>query len=171
MIRQLELVPLPASPARGQPLAAFRLELAPQVAQRGRCGCLHGHGHVYDDKNYERWKAAAVSVLSSYWAGRPPLDALLVVQVVLVFARPASESRTYVVAGVEHRHPWPWPAERFPHAGPEDLDNLRKAPLDAMVAAGILLDDRLVVEDGGSRKVWAARGEAPCVEVRVWRAA
>jgi len=169
LIRQLELVPRPADEQRDHPLAAFRMELEPQVAQRGRCGCVAGHGHMYDDKNYELWKKLAIPSVRDYWGARIPLQGLLVVQVLPVFARPQTEGRTFVVKGITHRHPWPWPDERFPYAGPEDLDNLRKAVLDVMVHAGVLLDDRLAVKDGGSEKLYAARGENACVDVRVWR--
>jgi Holliday junction resolvase RusA-like endonuclease len=175
MVNQLELLALPPPTGRGLPLAAFRLELSPQVAQRGRCGCRAGHGYVYDDEGYKAWKKLAVPSVMAYLEGKGDdwtgaISCPMVVQVVAVFARPAKEPRTYTVKSQVLRHPWPWPDGRFIHTGPEDLDNLRKAVLDVMQQAGVILDDRLAGEDGNSRKVWAARGEAPCVEVRVWRA-
>ncbi len=175
MVQQLELVPLPPPVDRGRPLIGLRIPLAPQVAQRHRCGCIgKNRPTTYDDDEYRDWKRDAVWSLTGWVEGRTdlalPLKCLMVARFRFVFARPATESRTFTVEGEVFRHPWPWPDGRFDYAGPEDYDNLLKAPLDAMKAAGILLDDRLVVRDGGSEKLWAARGEAACVEVHVWRA-
>jgi Holliday junction resolvase RusA-like endonuclease len=146
-----------------------RIPKAPQVAQRGRCGCLAGHGHVYDDAEYKVWKDAAVWLLKGAYK-RPPIVVPVVVAVEAVFARPSSAPKRWTMGGKTYAYPWPWTEDRRPHIGTVDLDNLTKAALDACVQGGVLQDDRLVVRDGGSGKSFAAVGESACVEVRFYPA-
>lgn len=172
-VRQLDLVPLPPL-RRGEPLLAFRLPLEPQVASRGRVGIVKVQGKprgtIFDEPHYKAWKRDADALLVAYWRGRQALRLPLIVRVDSVLPRPGVPVESLVVGKVRIRYPFAWSPGRLPHLGVEDLDNLRKGPLDALVRAGILADDRLVVEDGGSGKWYAAEGEEPCVEIRAWHA-
>jgi len=176
-VRQLELVPLPPRPQRGVPLVACRIPIRPQVAKRPLAMAMRSDrtksgwaAHVYDEPTYAAWKVEAIGLLVAYWAGRAPIRAALIAQVILAMPRPLKAPRWLIVRGEAFRYPFPWTEGRNYHLGVEDLDNLRKGPLDVLVQAGVLADDRLVVEDGGSRKVYAGAGEEPCVEIRVWSA-
>lgn len=174
MIAQLALVPsAPPVPAR-EPVYAVRVLVEPQVAQRPRARAIRVQGRwtaqVYDDPPYARWRTQVRDLLALDWRGRPPLPlALYIGQVVLVLPRPVRPVRWLTVRGERWRYPLPWALGRMPHVGTEDLDNLRKGPIDALVQAGVLPDDRLVVQDGGSGKWWAAQDEPPSVEIRLWR--
>lgn len=57
---------------------------------------------------------------------------------------------------------------RLPCGSKPDADNVAKLALDALVKAAVVWDDALVV-DLRCRKVWAALGETPCLEVVVGR--
>lgn len=176
-VRQLELVPLPPPPERGRPLVACRIPIEPQVAKRPLATAIRSRhtrsgwaAQVYDHPAYAAWKADAIPLLRAWWAGKPPIRAPLIGQVVLVMPRPAEGLPKITIHGERMAYPFPWTGGRCYHLGTEDLDNLRKGPLDVLVQAGVVADDRLIVEDGGSRKVYAAELEDPCVEVRLWHA-
>jgi Holliday junction resolvase RusA-like endonuclease len=146
-----------------------RIPRAPVPAARGRCGCRAGHGIAYPDPDYDAWKAAAVQLIAYHWRAQPPIVVPVVVAVEAVHLRPP-RPKPWTLDGKRYPYPWAWTNDRRPMIGTADLDNLWKAALDAIVQAGMLADDRLVVADGGSRKVYGAPGEAPCVEVRMWSA-
>ena len=124
---------------------------------------------MYDDHEYAAWKEAIVQVLRYGWT-RPTIVTPVVVAVEAVFSRPGAKPPSWTLAGKRFRYPWDWTPGRNPYIGTIDLDNLTKAALDGVVQGGVLADDRLVVRDGGSRKVFAAEGEPACVEVRFWPA-
>lgn len=176
-VRQLELVPLPPPPERGKPLVACRVPIEPQVAQRVRAYVIRSAftksgwtAKVRDDDLYADWKVRAIGLLAAWWAGKPPIRMWCVGRVVLVTERPRKPVKSVVVDGEELDYQWAWTSGRNPYAGVCDLDNLRKGPLDVLKKAGVIADDRLINEDGGSKVVYAAEGELPCVEVHLWRA-
>lgn len=103
------------------------------------------------------------------WGPQLPIDVPVIVQVTAVFARPARPRRTYTLKGVVRPYPYPWTSERIPYVGRPDWDQVGKAGVDVLVQAGILVDDPLVV-DGGTPRWYAAEGELPGVELRVWSA-
>jgi Holliday junction resolvase RusA-like endonuclease len=145
-------------------LLGIRLPLEPVAAARARSG----QGRTYTPKTYRRWKDSAVDMLRRTWAGRPRLELPVVFGLSAVAPRPARPPRTYTVRGVDLDYPFPWLDGRNPSVMQGDLDNLEKAALDALVQAGILLDDRLVHRHHHPEKVYAAVGEKPCVEVQLW---
>jgi Holliday junction resolvase RusA-like endonuclease len=147
----------------------LRIPRSPVPAARGRCGCRAGHGHMYPDPDYDAWKDAVVQLLR-YGYKRDPVTVPVNVAVEAVFPRPSTAPKQWTMGGERYKYPWPWTPDRRPYIGVVDLDNLVKATLDALVQGGVLQDDRLVVQDAGSRKVFAAEGEKPCVEVRVYAA-
>lgn len=160
---------------RGEHVFAVTLPLEPMVARRGRAVVRYdAHGRAYadvtDDAGYRRWKLDAITLLREWWRDRPAVRLPLVVRVVAVLPRPKAAPEMLTVRGRPFRYPFPWTEGRNPHLGTEDLDNLRKPALDVLTKAGVIADDRLVVEDGGSRKVYAAQAEEPCVEIRAWHA-
>ena len=58
---------------------------------------------------------------------------------------------------------------RFIKAGSRgDLDNYIKALLDGCQRAGVVPNDAAVVELGVTRKVYAAQGEEPHIELKLW---
>jgi Holliday junction resolvase RusA-like endonuclease len=124
---------------------------------------------TYHEHGYAAWKLRAEESARAQWRGREPIAVPLLANVVVVLPRPVHPVRTYRVRGIDYRYPFPWTVGRNPHTGREDMDNLRKAALDALVGAGVLADDRLVVVDSGS-KWYAGTGEIPGTEVRLWRA-
>jgi hypothetical protein len=173
--RQLTLGPLVLR--RGEPVWAVQIPVDPTPTKRPRStGKLRRDGtpfaQTYNDPEYMRWKRTArdhlVWLESSCTLQR--VDFPVIAKLEHVFARREVPPAGFQVKGRWLPYPWPWTEGRNPYAGPEDLDNLGKAVLDALVDSGLLLDDRLVVADGGSRKVYAAEGELPCVEVSLWRA-
>jgi hypothetical protein len=112
-----------------------------------------------------------VPALTAYWLGRPTLHSPVLASVTAIFHRPLKPRETYRLNGKDHPYPYDWTPERIPFVGTPDQDQVWKAGLDVLVQAGILFDDRLVVGDAGkSRRWYAAEGEQPCVEVRLWKA-
>jgi len=110
---------------------------------------------TYTPAKSASWKSLAVEALCCAWDG-PPLDDVCSVEVVAVFSRPKRLLRARD------------PDERLPHDRKPDGDNIAKALLDAMQAAGVLRDDARVSELV-VRKRYAARHEGPRVEVVLTR--
>lgn len=143
----------------GQPVPGHR-----ECRKAGSRGC-----RATWTKRYERWLQAAVpEVEALVWRTRDlfswpaPLVQPIVLEVRFVFQRPQVRP-TYTIGGVKHKPP-AWSGGRNPHLGTVDLDNLLKGPMDALVKGGALNDDRQVT-DVVCRKLYAAEGEAPHVQV------
>lgn len=179
-IGQLELVPLPAPPDRGKALAAFRVKGEPMPWSRPKPFELGGRIVERFTGPYAKWRTRAIREIATWWGGKEPIRVPLVCSIASVFARPDRPIRWITVDGHDMRYPWPWHAGRLVHMGLGDADNLAKGILDVMQRAPspvgmevkltpMLADDRLVV-DLRSTRWWAAEGEAPSVEVRLWHA-
>lgn len=165
---QLDLLPLPPRPNRGKPLVACRIAGQP-VRAKHACTCFNNHPSTRPIENWAEWRAAAVGGLSLWWDGRPTIAVPVIAQVTAVFERPREPRTTYTLKGVERPYPFAWTSGRVQFVGRPDWDQVGKAAVDVLVHAGILLDDPLVT-DGGTPRWYAAEGEGPCVEVRLWHA-
>lgn len=166
---QLQLVPLPEAPDRGEPLFAARIPGQP-VRAKHRCQCIGTKPSTRPEDTWKAWRARAVPLVALHWGRRPRIVAPVIAQVTAVFRRPADRRTTYTIDDEVHPYPWPWVDDRVPFVGVPDHDQVWKAALDVCKHARVLADDRLVVGDGGSRRWYAAQGEGPCVEIRLWRA-
>lgn len=167
--RQLELAPLPPAPDYGRPLLAVGI-LGKPVRAKHACTCHGEHPGTRPLPDWKDWRRYAIDVLREHWGRRPTLVCPVVVQVVAVFQRSRRPRKTFDLKGETHPYPYPWTSGRVPYVGRPDFDQVWKAAVDVCVHAEILRDDPLVVRDAGSDRVYAAEGEEPCVEVRLWRA-
>lgn len=129
----------------GEPVAKGR----PRVVRRG------GFARAITPEKTRTWEANAAAQLAEAWGDRPPIDEPVNVAVVAVKSRPKRLLRRKDPDGRMYRETKP------------DLDNVIKAAADALVAAGVLRDDTLMVSPDGSRSLFAARGEGPRVEITV----
>lgn len=165
---QLELVPQ-VRPRRGTPLFAVRLPVEPFAWMRpGHRAMRLASGryvaHAYNETAHDAWLDKVALLIATWWR-EPPIAELLVARATLVFPRPDGP-KVRTVKGVQVRGPWG--PGRIEANVREDYDNLVKIAWDAAVQGGLLLDDSLIVRDGGSAKVYAAEGETPCVELHGW---
>lgn len=180
MIQQLELtdyVP-PARSRRGEPVAAFVIEGAPQVWKRAKPFIQGGFIKQWFDAGYAAWRDVARRDITTWWRSRgnlAPLRVALIVRVVAVVERP-DKPPTYGIDKQPVPYPWAWTSGRLPSLSRGDVDNYGKAVLDVMQLADaetgfgpMLADDRFVVRLE-VEKVYAAVGEEPRTEVRMWRA-
>jgi len=85
---------------------------------------------------------------------RGPSDDLCRADIVAVFSRPQRLLRKKD------------PLQRIYHGSKPDIDNVAKSVLDSLVMAGVIRDDKQVVELF-VRSVYASKEEGPCVEVRL----
>jgi Holliday junction resolvase RusA-like endonuclease len=115
--------------------------------------------------NASAWQRAAIALIRQQWGPREAMSGAVRLQVTGVFLRPKR-------LDCQHkRKPCSCPPEMLdgrpmPHTSTPDATNVHKLAEDALVKAGVLVDDRLVVEYSGSMR-YAARGEAPCVCISV----
>lgn len=181
MTAQLPLMALPSDHARGTLLLALWFDGQPQRSAT-KCTCLgkpKPKPRARPDKLWGKWRDAMVADLREL--GRPMIVEPVIAQVVAVFARPQRPRTTYRATppkvdgvrppGVTRPYSWEWDAGRVPFIGRPDFDNVWKAALDVTVRARLLADDSLVVGPaGGCARWYAAEGEDPHVEVRLWRA-
>lgn len=116
-------------------------------------------GRVYMPGTSTRWEAHATARARKAWRGRQPLDEAVEVEVVAVIARPAALRRRADPDG------------RIPAWRPKpDVDNAAKLAMDALVKAGVMVDDTRVVQLV-AKKVYAAKDGDACVEIRLRRVA
>lgn len=170
--RQLELgglVPVP----RFAPLFAVSIPVEPQPCPRPRARVVALPGRrpiaqVYLPPDYQRWQQTVAVLLASWWSGAEPISVPLVGQVTAVLPRPAKPP-AFTLDGASVSLP-PWGPGRVLAPTRSDLDNYVKAAWDAAQRAGVLRDDRFIVRDGGSSKVWTGEGESPALELRGWLA-
>ena len=108
-------------------------------------------GHVYTPKTTAAWEMGAAHLMKSEWR-RPPYDKECALFVVAVFQRPKRLTRKKD------------PKTRLWAPIKPDFDNVVKIVCDAIQRAGVVLDDKLVV-DGRCLTMFTAIDEAPCVEI------
>lgn len=127
----------------------------PRVVRRG------GFTRAITPDSTIAWEHHAEMRMRSAWVGREPLDEAVAVEVLAVFARPASKPK--------HIDAVTWKAGgRVAYFGRADVDNVAKCCLDALQLAFVVVNDtrvvRLVAE-----KWYAAVGEQEHVRVKLDR--
>lgn len=134
----------------GEPVPQGR----PRFVRRGRF-------HVaLDPERSRKWKAHAKKYIEAAVYPAGPLEGPLELDVLFVFASPASHHPKATKA-----NPTPAPLPRRWRGSRPDADNLVKAAMDA--SNGILFKDDCQVVSITARKVWGAQGEAPGVYLTV----
>lgn len=128
----------------GEPMGQGR----PRAVRMGNLGV-----RMHAAPKSAEWQALAAQQFAASWK-RPAHAGPVRLSVMAVGRRPKS-----VTKRVGTGRYW---CERKP-----DLDNVIKAVGDALVAAGVLVDDTLVAQIS-ARKMVAAHGEGPCVCVRLF---
>lgn len=119
---------------------------------------------TYTPKKTATWEATAATVMRGEW-GRPnPWRLPVAVVVRAVSARPQDE-----VPGPRVLAAHPGLSKRLWRPVKPDVDNVAKAALDALVLAGVLEGDQLVVSLT-AESLWTALGEGPRVEIEVRQA-
>lgn len=164
-------------PRLGEELAAFVLEGEPQPWQRPTPGTRRNGFVQTFHGQFAEWRRTAISLMSTWWGrskSHDPIREPIVVLVEAVYGRPGF-APTYQIDGHQLHYPFAWESWRLPAVVVGDVDNLAKAVLDAaqhgtQLFGPMLAEDRLVV-DLRVRKLYAAEGEQPRTEVRIWRAA
>ena len=104
-------------------------------------------GQVYAHPGSMRWEELAAIVLRSL-IGTPMHDQPLRLEVVAYFKRPANLCRKKDSA------------HRIPHAKKPDADNILKNAADALVRAGVVIDDSVICQMICT-KYYAAKGQEP----------
>lgn len=164
---QLELLPLPAT-GYGIPILGLHIPLSPRAAPRPRAVARVGRVGVRSPQEYEAWKEDFATLVRNARRGGQPLLLPLVVSVVAVFARPKRQPQHHVGDAELPMPAWPDDGRAW-HTTRPDADNIEKAVLDACKLAGVIADDSIICETR-IRKVYAAPGEAPCIELRIYAA-
>jgi Holliday junction resolvase RusA-like endonuclease len=109
--------------------------------------------HAFTPPATVHWEAIAVMLMQSAWS-HPPTELPVSLDVVAVMQRPKRLLRAQDPEG------------RIPASCKPDWDNIGKIASDALEKAGVVRNDSQVV-DGRVRRFYAARDEAPCVEMVV----
>jgi len=119
--------------------ADYTLGLVPRGASRPRAA--RGGGRVYMPPEHRAWMDAAVTMLREQRQGDPILTPVCV-EVLAYWPLPKARPAWC------DRETWKNRAVTFgvAYATKPDADNVAKIVLDALVDAGVLADDRLVVE-------------------------
>ena len=130
----------------------------PKGQPRARASAVKGkdgkwRAHVHDPGTAEGWKSMVILGLNG-WRPASPIEGPIQLLMAFVLKRPASLSRKKDPEG------------RFPHTKKPDLDNLQKAVMDAMTQDGWWNDDSQV-QSIIANKSWAAKGEAPGMQIAV----
>lgn len=133
-------------------LVRFVIDGDPVGKGRPRVVLRAGHPHAYTPAPTAAWEAKAAWLARNAWSARPPHDGAVSLDVLAVASRPKRLLRRCD------------PDDRMWRTSKPDGDNVLKAVADALVNAGVLRDDVLVV-DWRVRCLYAARGEGPRVEV------
>ncbi len=183
-VGQLSFIPRAPEPAFLSCLLEVRLDGKPQRSRhepmfvaRGERKVINGEKWVRlsgisastrPDPAWDTWRTEMVADLRTL--GLPCIELPVFADVRAMFPRPQSPRKTYTLNKVTRPYPYPWHSGRVVYVGKPDDDQVRKAAIDVCVQAGLLLDDVLVVGPAGSGRWYAAEGEDPCVEVRLWRA-
>lgn len=135
------------------PLLRLSIPGEPVGKGRPRAAVIAGHARLYTPSNTAAWEGKAATLARNAW-GSGPLDEPVAVTVRAVAVRPQRLLRRKDPEG------------RLWRTSKPDLDNCIKAVLDALVNAGVLRDDVLVVSLV-AQSLYTARDEGPCVEVLV----
>ena len=153
-------------------------ELArPPVAATRSAKRFGGNAHIVWRDTYKAWKSAAVVDLAGFRRELEareaplPLFGAYVVEAVAVFHRPRfapTYVRTENGRKVRRPYPLPWTDDRRPYLATPDYDNLAKGVGDCLEAAKVLSNDSTLFW-GTSTKWYAAVGELPHTEIRLWR--
>jgi len=119
--------------------ADYTIGLVPRGASRPRAA--RGGGRVYMPPEHRAWMDAAVTMLREQRRGEPILTPVCV-EVMAYWPLPKARPAWC------DRETWRNRAATFgvAYATKPDADNVAKIVLDALVDAGVLADDRLVVE-------------------------
>ena len=120
---------------------------------RPRASSMGGHVRLYTPKKTADWERSAALLARNAWR-RGPSDDLCRADIVAVFSRPQRLLRKKD------------PLQRIYHGSKPDIDNVAKSVLDSLVMAGVIRDDKQVVELC-IRSVYASKEEGPCVEGRL----
>lgn len=121
---------------------------------RPRVALVGGHARAYTPAKTASWEQTAAQVAALQWRGAPH-EGPVHLWVQAVASRPQRLLRKRDPEG------------RLLRPGKPDLDNVVKAVADALVKAGVLRDDVLVTTIT-ARSLYAAKGEGPRVEIRLW---
>ena len=113
-------------------------------------------GRTYPHKKSSDYIRNVAGQLEARWMSQPPLEGPLSVKAVVVLSRPKRLLRKKDPSG------------RVRHDRKPDIDNFAKSVLDAVTKAGVWVDDGQVC-DLNMTKWYAAKGEAPRVELWIWR--
>ncbi len=114
-------------------LVEFRAEGDPVGAARPRATVRGSHASVYMAPAHRLAEHAVTVVACAAWNGRPALDEAIEVRINAVADRPSRLRRKKDPTG------------RMWWVGKPDADNVAKLVLDAVVKAGIVVDDTRVV--------------------------
>jgi len=126
---------------------------------RPRVTTIGGFARAYTPAKTATWEANAAAVLSEAWGVRGPLDSTPVrLRVRAIAGRPKRLLRRKD------------PDARLWRTTKPDGDNVLKAVGDALVAAGVLRDDVLIVRQE-VESLYARRDEGPSVQVWLEQAA
>jgi Holliday junction resolvase RusA-like endonuclease len=133
--------------------ALFTLSIPGDPVGKGRprMAVVAGHAMAYTPKPTAQWEGMAASLARAKWH-REPLDEAVAVLVLAVASRPKRLLRKRDPDG------------RMWRTSKPDIDNVAKAVLDALVKAGVIRDDTLVVSLS-AQSLYASRVEGPCVEL------
>lgn len=144
---------------------------APMGKGRARAVNAGKHARVYTPTATANWEHFAAGELRTAWVAfisayhdepAAPAEGPLGLEIVAVFPRTADLLKVGKRTGM-HKHP----THRLPYSQKPDADNIAKSACDALQKAGVVLDDKLIaVLTIG--KHYAAIGEPPHVEIRLW---
>lgn len=132
----------------GQPVGKGR----PRISTRG------GFARAYTPPKTAHWEGVAATIMQMQWSGPPLRDTALMLVVRAVGERPKRLMRKRD------------PEERIYRLTKPDGDNVLKAAADALVNAGVIDDDVLIVE-WRCTSLYASKLEGPCVELELTEAA
>lgn len=108
------------------------LNMKPMACPRPRAVGFAGHARIYMPEKYRQWKQRAKLFIQQQYAG-PKLDMPLHIIMTFVYQRPQRLMRKKD------------PEDRILKDTKPDLDNVIKSTLDALVQAGVMIDDAQVV--------------------------
>lgn len=154
----------------GGSVITFTIPSEPVGKGRPRATTIGGHARLFTPEKTRQWERLAADIMVLTWRrtpdckGQGPIALPVRVVVEAVCARPKrllprSMGGTLPKASVLS-------TGRLWRAQKPDADNVAKAALDALVMAGVILDDVQVVEVT-ARSLFAAIGEAPSVTVHL----
>lgn len=124
----------------------------PRVGRRGRTHWAQ----VHQDPKSQSWEGAASVIARAAYGARAAMADAVEVRVAAVARRPDRLNRRKD------------PDHRLWRTSKPDIDNVVKSALDALVLAGVLVDDTLVARLR-AESLFTARGEGPAVEIEVWQ--